>query len=64
MSNGFRRGLRGENRVWFVVGVSAWMLTRATRRRDGNVVYRTALQPGEQLVVVTKPAGHGQPSGD
>jgi len=54
ISNGFRRGMRGGNSVWFVLGASAWLLNRSRRKKDG-VVYRTALQPGEGLIVTTRP---------
>jgi hypothetical protein len=63
LKNGFRRGFRGEHPIWFVVGVSAWLLIRA-RRHDDDVVYRTVLRPGERLEVVTRSPGPAEPSGD
>lgn len=63
LKNGFRRGFRGEHPIWFVVGVSAWLLIRA-RRHDDDVVYRTVLRPGERLAVVTREPGSAEPSGD
>jgi hypothetical protein len=63
VKNGFRRGFRGEHPIWFVVGVSAWLLVRA-RRHDDEVVYRTVLRPGERLAVVTREPGSAEPSGD
>ncbi|HEY1988567.1 MAG TPA: hypothetical protein VGG43_03820 [Acidimicrobiales bacterium] len=63
VKNGFRRGFRGEHPIWFVVGVSAWLLIRA-RRHDDDVVYRTVLRPGERLAVVTREPGSAEPSGD
>jgi hypothetical protein len=63
LKNGFRRGFRGEHPIWFVVGVSAWLLIRA-RRHDDDVVYRTVLRPGERLAVVTRDPGSAEPSGD
>jgi hypothetical protein len=54
ISNGFRRGIRGGHSVWFVVGVSAWLLSRS-RKKHEDVVYRTVLQPGEHLTVTTRP---------
>jgi len=53
----FRRGMRGHNTVWFVVGATAWLLVRA--RRSEDVVYRTKLLPGERLMVE---AGRSDPS--
>lgn len=63
LKNGFRRGFRGEHPIWFVVGVSAWLLIRA-RRHDDDVVYRTVLHPGERLEVITRNPGSAEPSGD
>ncbi len=63
VKNGFRRGFRGEHPIWFVVGVSAWLLIRA-RRHDDDVVYRTVLRPGERLAVVTRDPGSAEPPGD
>ena len=63
VKNGFRRGFRGEHPIWFVVGVSAWLLIRA-RRPDDDVVYRTVLRPGERLEVVTRDPGSAELSGD
>jgi hypothetical protein len=54
ISNGFRRGLRGGRPVWFVLAGSAWLLNRSRKQRD-DVVYRTQLQPGEGLIVTTRP---------
>ena len=54
ISNGFRRGMRGAHPAWFVLGASAWALKRSRRKRD-DVVYRTVLQPGEGLIVGTRP---------
>ena len=57
----FGRGLSGYHTAWIVVGVAVWMLTRA--RNQDDVIYRTQLKPGEQLIVRTskppsKSAGH------
>ena len=57
----FGRGFRGYHTAWIVVGVAVWMLTRA--RNQDDVIYRTQLKPGEQLIVRTskppsKSAGH------
>ncbi len=51
----FRRGMRGSNTAWFVVGAALWMLLRA--RRSEDVVYRTKLKPGERLVINSGPSG-------
>jgi hypothetical protein len=51
---GFRRGVRGGSSLWLIAGASAWMLLRERRGRS-RVVYRTVLQPGEQLTVATRP---------
>jgi len=56
ISNGFRRGMRGGHPAWFVLGTSAWLLNRSRKKRD-DVVYRTVLQPGEGLIVTTRPSG-------
>jgi hypothetical protein len=55
VQNGFRRGFRGEGPAWFVIGVSAWALNRARKNTD-DVIYRTLLKPGEQLIVTRPPA--------
>ena len=51
----FGRGIRGHNAAWFVVGAAVWMLMRA--RRSEDVVYRTKLNPGERLVIGSRPSG-------
>lgn len=48
----FVRGMSGRNTVWFVVGAAAWMMLRA--RKHGDVIYRTLLEPGERLEVITR----------
>lgn len=53
-SNGFRRGMRGGHPAWFVLGTSAWLLNRSRKKRD-EVAYRTQLQPGEGLIITTRP---------
>jgi phage gp46-like protein len=57
----FGRGFRGYHTAWIVVGAALWMLNRA--RHQDDVVYRTKLKAGEQLIVrSSKPsstsAGH------
>jgi hypothetical protein len=47
----FGRGFRGYHTAWIVVGVALWMLNRA--RNQDDVIYRTQLKPGEQLIVKT-----------
>ncbi len=47
----FGRGFSGYHTAWIVVGVALWMLIRA--RHQDDVVYRTELKPGEQLIVKT-----------
>lgn len=54
ISNGFRRGMRGGHPAWFVLGATAWLLSRSRKKRD-EVIYRTLLQPGEGLIVSTRP---------
>lgn len=54
ISNGFRRGMRGGQPAWLVLGASAWLLNRSRKKRN-EVVYRTVLQPGEGLIVTTRP---------
>ncbi len=49
----FARGFRGYHTAWIVVGTALWMLNRS-RHRD-NLVFRTKLDPGEQLIVKTTP---------
>jgi hypothetical protein len=55
ISNGFRRGMRGGNSAWFVLAAGAWILSRSRKKRD-EVVYRTLVQPGEGLIVTTRPS--------
>jgi hypothetical protein len=51
----FGRGFRGYHTAWLVVGAAVWMLIRA--RNQDDVIFRTELKPGEQLLVRTsKPA--------
>ncbi|MHB1548228.1 MAG: hypothetical protein ACYCX8_05765 [Acidimicrobiales bacterium] len=47
---GFRRGLRGGDPLWLVLGASAWMVRRARRSRH-EVVYRTRAEPGDRLEI-------------
>ncbi len=47
----FGRGFRGYHTAWVVVGAAVWMIIRA--RNQNDVIYRTVLKPGEQLVVKT-----------
>jgi hypothetical protein len=46
--------MRGGHPAWLVLGASAWLLNRSRKKRD-DVVYRTQLQPGEGLIVTTRP---------
>jgi hypothetical protein len=49
-----RRALRGQgSRAWLVVGTAAWLLRTANRLRkpQPEIVYRSVLDPGEQLVI-------------
>ena len=50
-----RRGMRGRNTAWFVIGAALWMLLRI--RRNEEVVYRTKLSPGERLVIESGRSG-------
>ncbi len=51
---GFRRGLRGGDPLWLVLGASAWMVRRARRSRH-EVVYRTRAEPGDRLEISLHP---------
>jgi hypothetical protein len=57
----FGRGLRGYHSAWFVVAAAIWMIHRA--RNQNDVVYRTKLKPGEQLVIEASPPTSPKPSG-
>jgi hypothetical protein len=46
--------MRGGHPIWLVLGASAWLVNRSRKKRD-DVVYRTELQPGEGLMVTTRP---------
>jgi len=51
---GLDRGLfAGSNRVWLVVGTTAWLLRTARRvsRPTDDVVFRQVLGPGETLQI-------------
>jgi hypothetical protein len=52
---GLRRGFSEGSRAWMVVGVSATVLRLAGRvlANKPEVIYRTELQPGEGLEVMT-----------
>ncbi len=47
----FSRGLGGRHPAWLVIGAALWMVIRA--RHQDEVIYRTELKPGEQLIVKT-----------
>ncbi len=46
---GMRRGLLGGSRAWLAAGVAAWVVRAA--RKPAQVVYRTELEPGQQVVI-------------
>ena len=52
---GLRRGLTGGSRAWMAVGVGATLLRLAGRALSSRpeVIYRTELQPGEGLEILT-----------
>ena len=58
----FGRGLRGYHSAWFVVAVAMWMIHRA--RNQGDVVFRTKLKPGEQLIIKASPSTSSKSSGN
>ncbi len=58
----FGRGLRGYHTAWLVVGVAVWLINRARTRDD--VIYRTRLKPGEQLLVKTSSPRSAESSGN
>jgi hypothetical protein len=55
-SAGFRRGMSGS-RAWLVVGIVAGgaRLLRRVARNEEEVLYRTAIKPGDVFEVVSKP---------
>jgi hypothetical protein len=55
-SSGFRRGF-GGSRVWLVVGIVATgvRVLRRIARDEEQVLYRTAVKPGDVFEVVAKP---------
>ena len=55
-SNGFRRGM-GGSRAWLVVGIVAAgaRMLRRLARNEPEVLYRTAIKPGDMFEVVTRP---------
>ncbi len=59
-SRAFRQAWRGRHSAWFVAGAALWMINRA--RSDDGVVFRTKLEPGEGLVVITRGAGSLPPA--
>jgi hypothetical protein len=55
-TKGFRKGMNGS-RGWLIVGILAGgvrLLRRVARDKD-EVLYRTAIKPGDVFEVVTKP---------
>ena len=44
---------RDRSNVWLVIGTAAWLLRTANRLRTPTpeIVYRSKLEPGEQLVI-------------
>lgn len=55
MASGWRRGVRGGNQVWIVVGLAAWLLNRVRSQRQPTKVYLEDLGPGEALVITHHP---------
>jgi hypothetical protein len=47
---GLQRGLLGGSRAWLIAGAMAWVV-RAVRRPESELVYRTKLEAGQQLVI-------------
>ncbi len=55
-SVGLRRGMSGS-RSWLIVGMvfGGMRLLRRMARSDQEVLYRTAIRPGDVFEVITKP---------
>jgi hypothetical protein len=55
-SSGLRRGMAGS-RGWLIVGmiVGGARLLRRMSRNEEELLYRTAIRPGDVFEVVTKP---------
>jgi hypothetical protein len=56
-SNGLRRGFKEDSTPWLTVGIFAAVLRMAlralARANAPELVYRTELQPGERLEIIT-----------
>jgi hypothetical protein len=54
--NGFRKGMAGST-PWLIVGTVAGglRLMRHFSRDDEEVLYRTAIKPGDVFEVITRP---------
>ncbi len=51
-SLGFRKGFRGDGRVWLAVGILSWFVARNREKRDEPPpLYREVLAPGESIAV-------------
>ena len=48
---GWRRGVRGGSQVWTAVGILAWFVNRARRRRGPHPVWTAELGPGEAVTI-------------
>ena len=55
-TTGLRRGMSGS-RAWLIVGIMAagTRLLRRIAKDDEEVLYRTAIKPGDVFEVVTRP---------
>jgi hypothetical protein len=53
---GVRRGMSGS-RVWMAIGVVAagFRVLRWVAKNDQDILYRTAIKPGDVFEVITKP---------
>jgi hypothetical protein len=58
----FQQAWRGRHSAWFFIGAALWMVNRS--RRDNGVIFRTKLQPGENLLVTTRVPGSSPPVDD
>ncbi|HWS45453.1 MAG TPA: hypothetical protein VN636_06305 [Acidimicrobiia bacterium] len=55
-ASGFRRGVAGGSRTWLILGILAAgaQALRRLARQEPDVLYRTAIRPGDVFEIITK----------
>jgi hypothetical protein len=49
---GFRKGMRGDGRVWLALGILSWFVARSREKnQEPPPIYREVLSPGESIAI-------------